>query len=67
MIGYRKKYRKDYGRNCYNCFNKIWNSQCGYNGSGIGDGEQAISCDDYTRTRIGKWIKDYQNRRRRGK
>ncbi len=51
-------------RNCYKCISKIWNSQCEYNGSGIGNGEQAISCKDYARTRIGKWIKDYLNRRK---
>ena len=32
--------------NCYNC-KSIAGSQCGYEGSGIGDGEQAKTCDDY--------------------
>jgi hypothetical protein len=65
MRGYRKKYRKDWGRNCYNCFSKIWNSQCGYNGSGIGNGEQAVTCKDYARTCIGTWIKDCITKRKR--
>ena len=34
-------------KSCYSCFHKIWNSQCEFNGSGIGDGEQASQCKDY--------------------
>lgn len=46
-------------RNCYKCVSKVWNSQCGYNGSGIGDGGQAVSCKDYARTRLGRWVKSF--------
>lgn len=34
-------------KNCYDCTHIIW-SQCDFNGSGIGDGEQASSCKDYS-------------------
>lgn len=40
-------YGKGIEKNCYNCYSKIWNSQCCYNGSGIGDGAQAATCKDY--------------------
>lgn len=33
-------------RNCCGC-KHIWGSQCGINGSGIGQGEQASDCKDY--------------------
>lgn len=61
--GYRKRYKKALGRNCYNCYSKIWSSQCGYTGDGIGNGEQGEVCRDYTRTRLGKWIKSFTNRK----
>ena len=48
-------------RNCYKCISLIWNSQCEYDGSGIGNGEQAKSCVDFARTRLGQRIKDYFN------
>ena len=41
-----KFYGKKIDSNCYNC-TSIMGNQCGYNGSGIGDGEQAATCDDY--------------------
>jgi len=48
-------------RDCYKCISKVWGSQCGYNGSGIGDGEQASSCVDYSRTRVVRWYKDWRS------
>ena len=39
-------YGKGIEANCYKC-GSIQGSQCGYNGSGIGDGVQAVNCKDY--------------------
>ena len=35
-------------KNCYNCVHQIWASQCDTTGSGIGQGEQASKCIDYS-------------------
>lgn len=50
-------------RNCYKCVSKVWNSQCGYNGSGIGNGEQAASCVDFARTQFGRWLRSIRTKR----
>ena len=50
-------------RDCYKCVSKVWGSQCGYNGSGIGNGEQAASCVDYARTRLVRWLRSIKTKR----
>ena len=38
-----------YGKRIHNCcdYVHLWGNQCSFNGSGIGDGEQAPQCEDF--------------------